>query len=226
MLVTALALPACGSKDSPQLVVTTTTPTTAAPKADEPKGKLSADEYRSLREAYEVLAPLDSVKLSRKALRSANRACSKMATHTELVSTVRADCMQTMRFYGKALAMATRESECTRAAQAGDMSCFADVFRSFGRSVRVAAVRAAATNNVLRKRAIGGDCARAIGTDVKELAAARDANRAGIAAAHAIEAKNKEALQRARDRLGAALDRMDSADQSSRAALRQLKSCV
>jgi hypothetical protein len=224
-----VAVAGCGGSDDPKPATTTaaTTPrSTAKPANAEPNGKLSRPEYRSLRAAYGLLAPLDDSKDYGKVLRAGRRACVRVTTQTELLATVHADCVQTMRFYSKAVAMVRRQAECTRAAQAGDTSCFADVFRSLGRSARVAGVRSAATNAALRKRAIRGDCAKAIGTDERELAAARDVHRAGIRAAHALEAKNKSSFENAVSRLTAALDRMDAADTSARDAHRRLKACV
>jgi hypothetical protein len=226
-VVAVAAMAGCGSGDSKVASTgATSSTTTAQAKADGPQGKLSRDEYRSVAAAYKLLAPLNGSKNPGRTLRVAKRACSKVTTQTELLAAVHAECVQTGRFLEKAVALVRRQAECTRAAQAGDTSCFADLYRSLGRSARVAAVRGAGTNAALRKRGIDGACAKAIGTDPKVLAAARDVHRAGLGAAHALEAKNQGALQRASSRFTAALDRMDRAESPARVDLRLLKSCV
>jgi hypothetical protein len=231
LAVVAVAVAGCGSKDTPKPAATTsaqtsTSATAPKPSNAEPKGKLSAAEYRSVRAAYKMLVPLDNSKNLRKVVRTGTRACTKVTTQTELLATVHTDCVRIMRFYGKAAALVTRRAECIRAAQAGDTSCWADVFRSVGRSARLAGEQRAMVNKVLRKRAIRGDCAAALGYDRQELAVPRDVLRAGLGAAHALEAKNQGAFERAARNLTDALDRFDSGNSSMRDSFRRLKACV
>src|SRR4051812_28709335 len=202
---------------------TSATRTTATePTNAEPKGRLSPPEYRSIRAAYTRLASLENTHDVGKTLRVRTRACAKVTTQTGVLAALHADCFQTMRFYGKAAQLTTRKAECTRAAQAGDISCFAELFRSLGRSARLAAVRGAQTNAALRERRIRGQCARAIGTKKTSLAATRAVVRDGIGAAHALEARNEDSFRRAFSSLQVHLERTDGGGWA-RKALRQLR---
>jgi hypothetical protein len=225
-LTAVLTLAACGSSDSASTTsapATTTTAQAPRPANAEPKGKLSRPEYRSLRAAYDALERLEKTKDLGKVVRVGSRACLKLTTQTELLAAVHADCVQAIRFLGKARQMVTRKAECTRAGQAGDISCFADLFRSLGRSARVEMVRAGAVNSVLHKRRIRGQCAAGIGTNKRELAAVRRVVHDALGAAHALEARNEGAFQRAASNLQVDLDAIDSGSAGN--TPRQLKAC-
>lgn len=170
----------CAGSSDPQAPLTQTQPSTdttaAKPANAEPKGKLSRSEYRSIRAAFRLLAPLDKSDEVPKTLRVGNRACTKVTTQTDLLAAIHADCVQTMRFVRKAADVLTFKRECDEAAQAGDVSCWANLFRSIGRRARVAAVRSARTNAVLRKRSIRGRCAQALRTEEKQIATGMPSN--------------------------------------------------
>lgn len=224
----ALVLGACGSSDEPAMISTAPTTTAAAapkPANAEPKGKLSRPEYRSIHAAYKLLAPVENAKDLGKILRVGKRACVRLTTQTELLAAVHADCVQTMRFLGRAQLLVTRKAECMQAAQVGDQSCWADLFRGLGRSARVGTVRSAAVNGVLRKRGIRGQCADAIGTKKTELAAVRRVVHDALGAAHALEAKDQAAFLRATNQLQVDLNAAD-AGSSAEKTLRQLTTCV
>jgi hypothetical protein len=229
MAVVVAGMAGCGSSD-PQPAATvqtqaTTTTTTAKPANAEPEGKLSAPEYRSTRGAYRILQRLEDSNDLNKLVRAGNRACTKITTQTELLAAVHADCVHSIRFLDRARQMVARKAECTRAAEAGDISCFAELFRSLGRSARVESVHAVRVNTVLRKRGIHGRCAAAIGTSNRQLRSARAVVHDALGAAHALEARNQATFMRATSRLKADLDGTDDGASAAK-TMRQLRSCV
>jgi hypothetical protein len=224
-------LAACGGSDDPaptqtaQATTTATTSTSTSTSTNaEPKRKLSRPEYDSIRSAYRLLLPLEKSNDIGKAIRAGRKACVRITTQTALLAAIHAECMQTLRFLGKGRQLVTRKAECTRAANAGDISCFAELFRGLGRSARVDTVRSAQLNAALRRRRIGGACARAIGSSKKELAAGRAVVHDALGAAHALEARRLEAFQRATARLQGELNQTNSAKSVAK-GLRQLEAC-
>lgn len=223
LLVTAAG---CGSSDSKSPSPQTTTQastTTATQKAEAPLGKLSAAEYREIHDAVTELAKVERSKSPARAVREVNAACDHLATETVLVQRIDSVCEQTVRAVRALRALETHKHECSQALNAGDVSCYSNLFRTIGRAARVYGVRGLALNAEVRHRRFAGACAKALGISRKDLANADATTHHAISAANAAERRDGDAFTRATARLQEDLQADDGG--SPREDLRHLKSC-
>lgn len=222
-----LALASCGSSESAKTASGTQTSTTPteAPKPAEPTRKLSPEEYDDVHASFEMLKPLTKAQDDPKRMIAIVRpACSRLRIGTGLVVAMRAQCVQAVRLLGAVRRLERETPLCTRHAQAGDVSCFANAFRLIGRSARVEMVREAAMDRELRRRHIRGACARSIGTSARDRETSASLTHDSLAAARALEARDEAGFQRAAARLTEHLDTPVDADVVEK-ALRDLKAC-
>ena len=233
LVAVTAGLTSCGSSSSKQATTsngpasTTASATTTAPQAAQPVGKLSASEYGQIHGAMLELAKLDKLhgdKALRKTLKIGRPACSKTGTETDLLAQFHSTCVQSFRFVSAAQRLFTHKAECTQAAQAGDISCWSDLFRSLGRSARVTVIRQQGLNGALRKRGIKGRCANAIGSTNKDIRSGHAVVHDSLSAAHALEARDKAAFLRATHRLDHDLNSGDG-NNSADKALRDVATC-
>lgn len=215
----------CGDSDPPATTAvqttTRTTPTTTQ-KADAPIGKLSADEYRDIHGATARFAKAEGAGPA-KALRGLRSGCARFRTQTVLVQRMDDVCDQLVRTARAIRGLETHKRECTIALNAGDVSCFSNVFRSIGRAARVAAVRQSAMNREVRRRKLPRACAKAIGASEKDVIDANAIAHDAISAANAAERRDGDAFTRATARLDQDFNSDDGS--SSREDLKHLKTC-
>jgi hypothetical protein len=218
MLLGAWALASCGgsSKTTPSTSQDTTATTTTT-VAEASVGHLSAAEYKSLRAMLLVFRKADGVKDAAATIRVLSPACRTLASapHTELIDASRSECAQILRFLMVAGRFVTNKAECTRAAQAGDISCFAVLYRSLAGTSRVLAVRGADLNARLRERKLPAACVREIGDSSRELGAYSTLSRNAHGAALALEARDQARLQRALAAIDGAFNTASAADKSA-----------
>lgn len=228
LAVGVLVLSACGTKDSPTSSTTaaTTTATTATPpKITEPQGKLSPDEYKAIHAAYVRLAKLKGVDSMKQAVRITDSGCRPLTVPTGLVSRLRGACVQARRTFSAIHGLEVHKRECTQALNAGDVSCYSNLFRTIGRAARVATVREHAVNTEIRRRGLKGACADTLSTSRKELAADAAITHDAISAANAAERRDGAAFLRATSRLEADF-KSDTGNETVRESMRKLKTCV
>jgi hypothetical protein len=219
MLLAASALASCGgsSKTTPSTTQDTTAMTTTTTAAEAPVGHLSAAEYESIHAMLVVFRKADGVKDAAGTIRVVRPACRTLASapRTELMDASRSECAQILRFLMVAGRFVTGKAECTRAAQAGDISCFALLYRSLAGASRVLGVRGAELNARLRERKLPAACAREIGDTTRELRAYKMLSRDAHGAALALEARDQARLQRALAAIRADFNTAAAADASA-----------
>lgn len=224
-LIAAAALAACGgSDDKPaSTAATSVATTTKAPPA--PDGRLSAGEYDSMRGLVASVGKLEKLVGTKAGIRGVRSACRDFASapRTELMLANRSLCAQIARLLEVVGRFQSQQKVCEQAAQAGDVSCFAQLYRSLAGTARVLAVRAEAANGAMQERRLTGACARAVGTPRGDLAAFRAVARDARGAALALEAKDQARLQRA---LAAITRDFESvSDETTTETLRRLRAC-
>lgn len=228
MAAAAAVLAGCGgsgdSKQTAPASPATQATTTDTPTAEAPTGRLSRAEYREVRAVYVALADLEGSTNLRSALRKGRPSCARLNTRTELIELFRATCAQAFRFFATIQELDASQRECAEAARAGDTSCFAQLFRSIARSARVAGVRERAFNRELRRRKIGGPCAKEIGASRTDLARRDAITRDAFAAARALEARDQARFQAAATRLQATL--RFTSESGPEETLRNLQTCL
>lgn len=228
-LIVAAALASCGGsadKSSTTAAATSVSTTTKAPPPPAaPAGHLSPAEYDSMRRLVSDLGKLDKAKGTAAGVRIARSACRKFAAapSTELMLANRSLCTQLVRLLVVVSRFSTQKKECQQAAQAGDVSCFSQLYRSLAGTARVIGVRAAAVNPLVRKRRLSATCARAVGTTKKDIDSYKSLTRHARGAALALEAKDQPRLQRALTALGHDFD--STGDQTTAKTLHQLRAC-
>lgn len=229
-LIVVTALASCGgSGDKPatsaasSASTSTTTKAPAAPAA--PDGHLAAAEYDSMRGLVEELGKLERIKGTKGGLRAVRSVCRGFASapRTDLMVANQSVCAQLVRLIRVVSRFETQQKECQQAAQAGDLSCFAQLYRSLAGTARVIAVRAEAANAASRKRHLAGACARAVNTKPGEIDNYRSLTRDSHAAALALEAKDQARLQRALAAIKRDFD-YDNGESTAK-TLRQLRAC-
>jgi hypothetical protein len=226
-LIVAAALAACGgSEDKPLPKATTSVSTpTKEPPAPAPDGHLSAGEYKSMQAIVTKLGKLEKIDDTAKGIRAVQSACRDFAAAppTKLTLANKSVCGQLVRLLRVVGRFESQQKECEQAAQAGDVSCFAQNYRSLAGTARVIAVRAEAANAEVRARHLTGECASEVGTKKKEIQQYRSLSRDARGAALALEAKDQARLERA---LAAIKQDFDSGDDESTAeSLRKLRAC-
>jgi hypothetical protein len=219
LLVAASALASCGggsSKTTPSSTQSSPTTTATTTAAEAPGGHLSSAEYDSIHAMLLVFRKLDGAKDAAATVRVVRPACRTLASapRTELMDATRSECAQILRFLTVAGRFVTGKAECTRAAQAGDISCFAVLYRSLAGASRVLAVRGAALNARLRDRKLPAACAREIGDSRRELRAYKTLSRDAHGAALALEARDQARLQRAVAAISGDFNNANAADKS------------
>lgn len=230
-LIVALALASCGgSDDKPASIAATSVATTAkAPPAPAaPDGHLSAAEYESMRKLTKRFDKLGHVRPPAAAgVRSLRSACRGLAAapQTDLMVAERSMCNQAVRLLGVIARFSSEKErrECNRAAQVGDVSCFAQVYRSLAGSARVTAVRGEEVNAAARDRHLSAVCVLGVGFTKRGLDSYRVVARHARGAALALEAKDQARLNRALAAINA--DFKAGGVQSAAATLRQLRAC-
>lgn len=227
-LIVAAALASCGgSADKPASTAATSVATTAkAPPAPAaPDGHLSPAEYDSMRGLVEEIGKLERIKDTKAGLHAVRSACRGFASapRTELMVANQSVCAQLVRLIRVVSRFDTQQKECQQAAQAGDLSCFAQLYRSLAGAARVIAVRAEAANAAGRKRHLASACARAVNTKPGEIDNYRSLTRDSRAAALALEAKDQARLQRALAAIKHDFD-YDNGESTAK-TLRQLRAC-
>jgi hypothetical protein len=225
--LSALALASCGSSDSSSTTpaVTTTSTTTQAPKLTAPAAKLSRAEYKSVRTALNRLARLEHVKSLGQAVRLTKAGCRRLSVQTTLVVRIRSACVQAARTFGAIHALDVHKRECTQALNAGDVSCYSNLFRSIGRAARVSGVRERAMNSEIRRRKLHGNCAKALVSDARGLKITDAMTHDAISAANAAERRDGEAFTRAGRRLQQDLE-ADTGGAGAKESMRKLRACV
>jgi len=226
-VLAAVAVAGCGSSGSKQsssaATPTATTQTAATPKADGPRGKLSPAEYAQIHAAALQLTKLTKAPDLARAIKAAAPACDKVTAQTALAQSFHVTCVQAFKVFTRLSEVKTRKAECDRAAQAGDVSCYSNIFRAIGRAANVSRARERALNAELARRGIKGRCRDELGSSRKDLAAESAIGRDAIAAAHAAEARNGGRFQAAVNRLDADFGGLEG--ESPQDSLRKLKSC-
>lgn len=182
-----LCVSACGSSSKPDTGTTaqpTTTTATAPAKPSEPKAQLSADEYKALVRAQKVGLGVKHPS-PRKAMALIRKTCRELADApaTDLMVVERRGCARAQRFFAALFAFTTQKGECTKAVQAGDASCYGELFSRLARSTHSVISSFHEVNAALRRRKIRGKCAAVVGlSSPKELrdaaALGHDARRA------------------------------------------------
>lgn len=234
LVVAALAagLCACGSSNkqattSNGLSSTTASTTATTSQPAPPKGKLTSAEYKAMVAATKRLDPLHNPKNLRRAIHKARPACAELTVPTELIRAEHAACGQVFRVLTALEALESRNAECTQAARAGDISCFSDLFRTIGRSSRVANLRDAAVSAATRRRGLKGACAKELATSSSDRRQTAAITHDALSAAHALEARDQAAFQRASARLKTDLQTIGSGggSESPKQSLRRLATC-
>jgi hypothetical protein len=225
-LIVAAALASCGGSDEKPATTAATSvaTTTKAPTPPAPNGRLSAAEYETTREVVVRVGKLErsTTKVSTRALQSACRAFAS-GPRTELMVVNRSGCVQLVRLLEAVRQFGTRKQECEQAAQAGDVSCYAQLYRALAGTARVLAVRGEQANAVVRTRRLAGACARVVGTSGQDLDGFRAIARHARGAALALEAKDEPRLRRAQAAI--ARDFQSRDDESTAQILRWLRTC-
>jgi hypothetical protein len=202
------------SDDEPGTTAAAPPPPPAA-AADEPRGRLSADEYAALRTAVDRAERADEIGDPNRAAPALARACRAVESpRTGLVQAVRRECnraVELVREWGKVERLGPR---CRRAAAQGDTACLTGSFTAMGRAAHRLAAASQRTRVELGRRGIRGACARALGTsrgEIRELIAFERSLRSARVAADAGDAP---AFQRALARILAVGDEIAQTDTS------------
>jgi hypothetical protein len=229
LVLAALTLGACGSSDSRTSTTaatgSTSSTSTKAPKVAEPSGKLSPSEYRAVRAVVMRTAKLEHVKSLAHAVRVTKAACRVLSVQTELVIRMKSACVQSGRTLAAIHGLELHKGECTRALNAGDVSCYSNLFRTIGRAARVSVVRERAMNSEIRHRRLHGRCAKPLVSTDADLKNAGAIAHDAISAANAAERRDGEGFTRATNRLQQDIE-ADTGGGSAKQALRKLKACV
>jgi hypothetical protein len=238
LIVTAALATGCGSGSSafsttrPAATATTatatrSTTTTAATPVAAPTGRLTASEYvLFLRVTRAGDAGTRHVHNPRKIVATLRRLCAMLdrGSPTRLVLADRRACPREIRWVRALLAFETEGAACKRAAAAGDISCYGELYWRIARATHPLVASAREVNAVLDRRAISGRCADGIGVAsrgeiVSALATARDAR----LASQALYARNLPRYLVVGKRFAAELDKLTSDDSGNE--LEKIRTC-
>jgi len=141
----------------------------------EPLGHLSRAEYAAIVKEYARLKPLQSASAAQGAIRRAVGACSARGNpDTRLMTLVRKDCVNALGFFAALAAVESAPDDAAR-------------YETLSLRIHDTILNAQLINSELRRRRIGGLCARSIGITPAQLGAmgvvATAAGDAGAAAA-------------------------------------------
>jgi hypothetical protein len=178
---------------------------------NEPFGRLSPSEKRAIVRAYKRLKPLQNGDDSDAALARGRRVCAQLTgPDTTLVARVRADCRNAIGFFSSLRALDAVPHDCD--AQREYPTCEQARFLAMAKALGATTSGAAALNDELRQRGIGGLCARSIGIAQAQLDSLRHAQQAARDAAAALAAGDALGYKDSTDQLTKALDASASND--------------
>jgi hypothetical protein len=213
-IVAAFAVAGCGSSSGGTTSSTTTTtrPAAPAPPAQGPHGRLTADEYTTFLHVARLSDKSDKEKRLARQLALVKQECAIVSSpQTDLAAAFVRACPSVIRLFAALLALETETPGCRRAANAGDISCFAELFSRFGRAARVVVVRARAVNGTLAGRGLRGACADGLGVgSTKELQTLRSVARSARLASQALLARNQARYTAASEKLDLNAAKLDS----------------
>ena len=211
--VASLAGCSLGSDDDePATPAAPPPPAQAGP--EEPRGRLSGQEYESLRTAVDRAESADEIRDPERAARALSRACAAVREpRTGLVQAVRRECNRAVDLVRSWRDIERLGPRCRRAAAQGDTACLTGSLTEMGRAAHRLAEASQRTRVQLERRAIGGACARALGTSRAEIRELIAFERSLRSARIAAEAGDSAAFQRALARIlevGDAIARVDT----------------
>jgi hypothetical protein len=203
-----LALAGCAhhSSQTRQPARTTPTPSHESDPANEPYGRLSPTEKRTIVREYRALKPLSEGSESASELDRGRRACQDMTQPgTALVARVRTDCNNAIQFFGALRGLEHAGDDCGGASERDRLLCVRDRLVAVAHAIATTSSGASAINDELRRRGITGLCARSIGITEPQLAAYRRAELAARRGVDALTVGDADGLERATSDLTDAL---------------------
>lgn len=210
-----IALAGC-AKDSPekkQPAKTAPGPSQLSDPANEPFGRLSPAEKRTIVREYRRLKPLSQGDDSQAELDRGRQACQAMTQPgTALVARVRVDCDNAIVFFTALRGLEHAGDDCGGGSERDRLECVRERLLEMARSIGRTSAGASAINDELRRRGITGLCARSIGITERQLASYHRAELAARRGADALTVGDSAGLQRATNDLTDALSEGGSDD--------------
>lgn len=201
-LLAVVALAGC-AHDSAQAPPKTTT---SSPGVVGPQGHLLPEEYRSIVREYRRLKPLQNGNAGAAELARGRRACAELRDpDTRLVRRVRADCDNALAFFAALRNLVQGGSGCQGSSQSDRIGCVRERYLRMAAAMRATREDAVAINEELRRRGIGGLCARSIGITQPQIELYRNGERAARDAADALAAGDSNGFELATREFSAAL---------------------
>ena len=212
----ALALLAgCSLGSDDEEPSTTAAPPPPAQGPEEPRGRLSGEEYGSLRTAVDRAERADEIGDPARAARALARACSAVREpRTGLVQAVRRECNRAVDLVRSWRDIERLGPRCRGAAAPGVTACLSGYLTDMGRAAHRLADASQRTRVELGRRRIGGACAQALGTSRAEIRELITFERSLRSARIAAEAGDGAAFQRALARILEVGDRIARVDTS------------
>lgn len=209
-----IALAGCGhGSTSTQPLKTTPGPSRPSDPANEPFGRLSPAEKRTIVREYRALEPLSKGADNPGELNRGRQACQEMTgPTTALVARVRKDCDNAIEFFGALRGLEHAGDDCGGGSERDRLVCVRERLLSIADAINSTSNGAAAINDELRRRGITGLCARSIGITQPQLDSYRRAESAARRGADALTVGDSIGLQRATDDLTSALSAGGSDD--------------
>ena len=185
----------------------------AVPRDREPHGLLSAAEYRSIVLEYTLLKPLQSSNADPGITGKARVACGAAAhPNTRLMELVQKDCLNAIDFFATIRGVENAVTVCAQGDAPVRDRCFSDRYGELANSMRATVTNALAINKELKRRGIGGVCARSIGIPRAQVVSMTAAAVAAEAASQAATNQDDAGFLRAQHLLSQALARQPTAD--------------
>jgi hypothetical protein len=209
-----VALAGCGhgAADKQQPPKTTPGPQLSDP-ANEPFGRLSPSEKRTIVREYRELEPLSQGEDSPAEIERGRRACAAMTQPgTALVARVRADCDNAIEFFTALRGLEHAGDDCGGGSERDRLECVRERLLAIARAISRTSSGAIAINRELRRRGISGLCARSIGITDPQLASYRRAELAARRGADALTVGDAAGVQRATGDLTDALSEGGGSD--------------
>lgn len=205
--LSVIALAGC-AHDSAKQEPLKTTPGPARPSdpSNEPYGRLSPAEKRTIVREYRALKPLSNGQDDPSQIERGRQACQAMTgPTTALVARVRKDCDNAIEFFGALRGLEHAGDDCSGGSERDRLICVRERLLSIADAINSTSNGASAINDELRRRGITGLCARSIGITPPQLDSYRRAESAARRGADALTVGDSIGLQRATDDLTKAL---------------------
>ena len=181
-------------------------PQPSAPVDPQPRGRLSAAEYRTIEGEYARMAPVSNSSDLRRSARRARSICASIKRpNTRLIGLVKGDCSTALKLFATLGAFESAGSECINGSPDRERKCVADRLRAISIALQKSLAVGVALNVELRHRDIGGLCALSIGIRPQQIRSLGEASAAAQGAATALTLGDGEAFQRLEQRLTSAL---------------------